>query len=82
MMVTSLTLSIVLPYFTLLLPLELFPNIPPNEQKLPIEGFGGKNFPFFCNSISNSPFKIPEPTIADFLLILMKLIFFISIMMP
>ena len=82
MNVICLILSIVLPYFILLLPLELFPNIPPREQKFPIDGFGGKNFSFFCNSKSNLPFKTPEPTIADFLLILIELIFFISMIIP
>ena len=50
MKVISLTLSIVLPYFKLLLPLELFPSIPPTEQYAPTEGLGGKNFVFLLIS--------------------------------
>ena len=56
-------LSMTLPYFRLLLPLELFPSIPPTEQKDPIDGFGGKNL--FCSSsfISKRPLDMPDPTV-------------------
>ena len=56
--------------------------MPPTEQKFPIDGFGGKNFPTFSNSLSNFPFRTPELTTADLLFSLIESKFFISIMIP
>ena len=43
--VTPATLSITLPYLTLLLPPELFPSMPPIEQNAPTDGLGANIFP-------------------------------------
>ena len=59
----SSKLSITLPYFRDLEPLELFAIIPPILQKAPTEGFGPKNFLFRFRIKSNSPLLTPVPTV-------------------
>jgi len=80
--VISVTLSITLPYFRLLLPLELFPNIPPIEQKEPIDGFGGKNFLCSSSFLSSLPLIVPGPIVTWSLASLIESQFFISSIIP
>ena len=78
----SSKLSITLPYFSDLEPLELFAIIPPILQKAPTEGFGPKNFLLCFRIKSNSPLLTPAPTITCFLDNFILLKFFISKIMP